>query len=217
MSVSFTQARRAGFEPATRCLEGKVQGSRRVALCRLTWRLAASMITGSRLASLAVCRCWLPVWLPDRARPAMFRRPKMRAITAHVADNLAVRDSDSIASIRHAGGRHRLGTQRATRRHQRQPWRDPSRYETGIRKPIATGRIGHPYTTAASSKPTTRCPPFRWADESAVYELVSTAYAIRLLDALRQNTTPAIRQHDGTSSSTEASSQLRQRRAVDRS
>jgi hypothetical protein len=35
-------------------------------------------------------------------------------------------------------------------------------------------------------------------DEPAVRELATEAYAVRLLDALRQDTTPAIRQHDGT-------------------
>jgi hypothetical protein len=37
-----------------------------------------------------------------------------------------------------------------------------------------------------------------WADEPAVRELTSEAYAVRLLDAVRQEGTPAIRQHDGT-------------------
>jgi 8-oxo-dGTP diphosphatase len=39
---------------------------------------------------------------------------------------------------------------------------------------------------------------FQWADEPALRELTTEAYAVRLLDALRQDTTPAIRQHDGT-------------------
>ena len=39
---------------------------------------------------------------------------------------------------------------------------------------------------------------FRWADEPAIRQLTSEAYAVRLLDALHPDTTPAIRQHDGT-------------------
>jgi 8-oxo-dGTP diphosphatase len=38
---------------------------------------------------------------------------------------------------------------------------------------------------------------FRWADESNIRELASQAYAVRILDALRANTAPAVRQHDG--------------------
>ena len=44
---------------------------------------------------------------------------------------------------------------------------------------------------------------FHWADQNDIRQLTSEAYAIRLLDALRQDTTPAIRQHDGTRRSTE--------------
>src|SRR5271170_2095343 len=36
---------------------------------------------------------------------------------------------------------------------------------------------------------------FRWADETAICQLTTEAYAVRFLDALRQDTTPAIRQH----------------------
>ena len=38
---------------------------------------------------------------------------------------------------------------------------------------------------------------FRWADESNIRQLASQAYAVRILDALRANTAPAVRQHDG--------------------
>jgi 8-oxo-dGTP diphosphatase len=38
---------------------------------------------------------------------------------------------------------------------------------------------------------------FRWATESDVGELVSEAYAIRVLDALRSSGRAAIRKHDG--------------------
>jgi 8-oxo-dGTP diphosphatase len=38
---------------------------------------------------------------------------------------------------------------------------------------------------------------FRWADEADVRQLTSEVYAVRLIDALREGSTPAIRQHDG--------------------
>ena len=39
---------------------------------------------------------------------------------------------------------------------------------------------------------------FHWANESDIRQLTNEAYAVRLLDALREDTPPAIRQHDGT-------------------
>ena len=39
---------------------------------------------------------------------------------------------------------------------------------------------------------------FRWADEQEIRQLTSEAYAVRLLDALREGMQPAVRQHDGT-------------------
>jgi NADH pyrophosphatase NudC (nudix superfamily) len=39
---------------------------------------------------------------------------------------------------------------------------------------------------------------FRWADQADIHQFTSEAYAVRLLDALREGTTPAVRQHDGT-------------------
>ena len=39
---------------------------------------------------------------------------------------------------------------------------------------------------------------FHWADRNDIRQLTSEAYAVRLLDALREGATPAIRQHDGT-------------------
>jgi len=38
---------------------------------------------------------------------------------------------------------------------------------------------------------------FRWADQSNIRPLASQAYAVRILDALRASTAPAVRQHDG--------------------
>jgi 8-oxo-dGTP diphosphatase len=39
---------------------------------------------------------------------------------------------------------------------------------------------------------------FHWADQNDIRQLTSEAYAVRLLDALREDTTPAVRLHDGT-------------------
>jgi 8-oxo-dGTP diphosphatase len=39
---------------------------------------------------------------------------------------------------------------------------------------------------------------FRWADEAAIRQLTTEAYAVRVLDALHQDTAPTVRQHDGT-------------------
>jgi 8-oxo-dGTP diphosphatase len=38
---------------------------------------------------------------------------------------------------------------------------------------------------------------FRWADETDIGHLASEAYAVRLLDALREDSAAMIRQHDG--------------------
>jgi 8-oxo-dGTP diphosphatase len=38
---------------------------------------------------------------------------------------------------------------------------------------------------------------FRWADEDTIRQLTSEAYAVRLLDAMRNGTSPTIRKHDG--------------------
>ena len=39
---------------------------------------------------------------------------------------------------------------------------------------------------------------FHWADQADIQRFTSEAYAVRVLDALREGTAPAIRQHDGT-------------------
>jgi len=38
---------------------------------------------------------------------------------------------------------------------------------------------------------------FRWATETDIAELAEEAYAIRILDAMHDERSPAIRQHDG--------------------
>ena len=39
---------------------------------------------------------------------------------------------------------------------------------------------------------------FRWATRAEVADLAAEAYAVRVLDALRDEPGPAVRQHDGT-------------------
>jgi len=56
--------RLAGFEPATRCLEGTLQPSPEEARCGLTRRLAALMEADCRLVYPHIWRRWLPTWLP---------------------------------------------------------------------------------------------------------------------------------------------------------
>jgi 8-oxo-dGTP diphosphatase len=72
---------------------------------------------------------------------------------------------------------------------------------TGVYKNMPRGIIALVFRckiTGGQLKTNSEVSAFRWADESAVRELASEAYATRLLDALRLDTTPAIRQHDGT-------------------
>ena len=39
---------------------------------------------------------------------------------------------------------------------------------------------------------------FRWAGQDAIRQLTTEACAVRLLDAMRTDTAPAVREHDGT-------------------
>jgi ADP-ribose pyrophosphatase YjhB (NUDIX family) len=72
---------------------------------------------------------------------------------------------------------------------------------TGVYKNMPRGIIALVFRckiTGGQLKTNSEVSAFQWADEPAVRELASEAYTVRLLDALRQETTPAIRQHDGT-------------------
>jgi 8-oxo-dGTP diphosphatase len=72
---------------------------------------------------------------------------------------------------------------------------------TGVYKNMPRGIIALVFRckiTGGQLKTNSEVSAFQWADEPGVRELASEAYAIRLLDALRQDTIPAIRQHDGT-------------------
>jgi hypothetical protein len=64
-SIAVWLARPAGFEPATRCLEGTVGASLDVAWRRSTSHLPADTVAGRRRASCEICLRWLPGWLPE--------------------------------------------------------------------------------------------------------------------------------------------------------
>jgi hypothetical protein len=64
-SIAAWLARPAGFEPATRCLEGTLKASRDVAQRCPGSHLAATIVAGHRRASRGVCLRWLPDWLPE--------------------------------------------------------------------------------------------------------------------------------------------------------
>jgi 8-oxo-dGTP diphosphatase len=72
---------------------------------------------------------------------------------------------------------------------------------TGIYKNMARGIIALVFRckiTGGQLTANDEVTAFRWADQAAIRQLTTEAYAVRLLDALRQDDTPAIRQHDGT-------------------
>jgi hypothetical protein len=52
--------------------------------------------------------------------------------------------------------------------------------------------------TGGQLTPNDEVTAFHWADQADIRQFTSEAYAVRLLDALREGTTPAVRQHDGT-------------------
>jgi hypothetical protein len=61
----FWLVRLAGFEPATRCLEGTSRGSPDAARCGSMGGLAALLVAVSGTVSPSVCGWWLPDWLPE--------------------------------------------------------------------------------------------------------------------------------------------------------
>jgi 8-oxo-dGTP diphosphatase len=56
-----------------------------------------------------------------------------------------------------------------------------------FRAKVTGGRLATTDETAA----------FRWATATEVSQLATEAYAVRVLDSLRDGSSPAIRQHDG--------------------
>jgi hypothetical protein len=73
----------------TCCLEGTVEGSRRVAWCRSTGRSATLIGAGNGLASREDCDCWLPAWLPDLAGLSVVRKSE-NSIGGAAADGVAL-------------------------------------------------------------------------------------------------------------------------------
>ena len=71
---------------------------------------------------------------------------------------------------------------------------------TGVYKNMPRGIIALVFRckiTGGHLTPNDEVTAFHWADQNNIRQYASEAYAVRLLDALRQDTTPAIRQHDG--------------------
>ena len=72
---------------------------------------------------------------------------------------------------------------------------------TGVYKNMTRGIIALVFRckiTGGELALTDETAAYRWADEHAISELAAEAYAIRVLDALRADGTPAVRHHDGT-------------------
>jgi ADP-ribose pyrophosphatase YjhB (NUDIX family) len=71
---------------------------------------------------------------------------------------------------------------------------------TGVYKNMARGIIALVFrckVTGGVLTESDEVSAFRWADQSQIAELADEAYAIRILDALRHDLSPAIRAHDG--------------------
>jgi hypothetical protein len=98
-----TKVRPAGFEPATRCLEGTVEASRCVAWRRLMGRLSALTIAGDGLAWLGGWDCWLPTWLPDHAEIYVIRMSET-SIGCATADGVALVRPDKLWRPRQGEG-----------------------------------------------------------------------------------------------------------------
>src|ERR1700722_9076764 len=72
---------------------------------------------------------------------------------------------------------------------------------TGVYKNLARGIVALVFrckVTGGHLTTNDEVTAFRWADEDTIRQLVSDAFAVRLLDALSDSAPPAIRQHDGT-------------------
>jgi 8-oxo-dGTP diphosphatase len=72
---------------------------------------------------------------------------------------------------------------------------------TGVYKNMTRGIVALVFRcTATGGKLTVNeeVTAFRWATPAEVSDLTAEAYAVRILDALRDHGAPAVRQHDGT-------------------
>ena len=71
---------------------------------------------------------------------------------------------------------------------------------TGVYKNMTRGIIALVFRckiTGGELTTTDETASFRWADEHDIRDLAAEVYAIRILDALCSDTTPAVRNHDG--------------------
>jgi 8-oxo-dGTP diphosphatase len=71
---------------------------------------------------------------------------------------------------------------------------------TGVYKNMTRGIVALVFRCKVTSGQLTsndEVTAFQWADEPAIRQLTTEAYAVRVLDALRRDTAPAVRQHDG--------------------
>ena len=72
---------------------------------------------------------------------------------------------------------------------------------TGVYKNMPRGIIALVFRckiTGGHLTPNDEVTAFRWASEADIHQLTREAYAVRLLDGLREGSAAAIRQHDGT-------------------
>ncbi len=72
---------------------------------------------------------------------------------------------------------------------------------TGVYKNMTRGIVALVFRCTATGGELTvneEVTAFRWATPAEVSDLTAEAYAVRILDALRDHGAPAIRQHDGT-------------------
>jgi 8-oxo-dGTP diphosphatase len=71
---------------------------------------------------------------------------------------------------------------------------------TGIYKNMSRGIVALVFRckiTGGQLATNSEVTAFRWADDTAIRQLTTEAYAVRLLDALHPDAAPAVRQHDG--------------------
>jgi hypothetical protein len=107
---------------ATRCLEGTVEASPRIAWCRSMGRPAALIGAGNGLASPEGWDCWLRLWLPELARFSGVRSSEnsIRCATAgaqlaYWVGGVVPCKPQRIRSPRQAGSRHCLLPRAAAR------------------------------------------------------------------------------------------------------
>ena len=71
---------------------------------------------------------------------------------------------------------------------------------TGVYKNMARGIVGLVFrckVTGGALAPNDEATAFHWATESEVAGMMTEAFAVRVLDALHETATPAVRPHDG--------------------